>query len=77
MADAPSSTLVPPVTTTEPRRFYRSKSDRKVAGVCGGLARYFNQDPTIIRILWVVGTVVSVGAGVLAYLLFWIFTKEQ
>jgi phage shock protein PspC (stress-responsive transcriptional regulator) len=36
------------------KRLYRSTGDRKIAGVCGGLAEYFNVDPVIIRILWIV-----------------------
>jgi phage shock protein PspC (stress-responsive transcriptional regulator) len=48
-----------------------------VAGVCGGLARHFGQDPTLIRILWVVATLLSVGVGVVAYILLWAFTKER
>jgi phage shock protein PspC (stress-responsive transcriptional regulator) len=55
----------------------RTKNDQKLAGVCGGIARYFNIDPTLVRILWVIGTIVSLGAGVIGYLLFWIFTPEE
>jgi phage shock protein C len=36
------------------RKLYRSRSDRKLAGVCGGLAQYFNLDATLIRVLFVV-----------------------
>ena len=38
------------------RKLYRSKTDVKLAGVCGGLAEYFDIDVTIIRILWIVGS---------------------
>jgi phage shock protein C len=61
----------------EPKRFHRSSSDRVVAGVCGGLARYFGIDATLVRILWVVATVASVGLGLLAYVLLWAFTKSE
>lgn len=60
-----------------PRRFYREKSQRWLFGVCAGLGRYFNVDPMLVRILWVVGTIASVGLGVLAYLLVWLATEEQ
>jgi phage shock protein C len=53
------------------KRLYRSRRDRKIAGVCGGLAEYFNVDPTLIRILWAV-LVLSAGTGILAYILFWL-----
>jgi phage shock protein C len=36
------------------RKLYRSRTDRRLWGVCGGLARYFNMDPTIIRVLFVI-----------------------
>lgn len=41
----------------EPRKLYRTEgSDAMVAGVCGGIAEYFNIDPTIVRVLWVILT---------------------
>lgn len=49
------------------KRLYRSKTDEKIAGVCGGIAEYFNIDPTIIRLLWVLFCACG-GSGVLAYL---------
>ena len=51
-----------------PRRLYRSITDRKMAGVCGGLADYFGIDPVIARLVWVAVTVVSFGLGILLYL---------
>ncbi|HUR60928.1 MAG TPA: PspC domain-containing protein [Candidatus Thermoplasmatota archaeon] len=67
----------PSQTSTQAKRFFRSKSDRKLAGVCGGLAAYLNMDPTLVRILWVVLTIASFGVGVLAYLVFWMAAPEQ
>jgi phage shock protein PspC (stress-responsive transcriptional regulator) len=64
-------------TTGSPKRFFRSKTDRKLAGVCGGLAVYLNMDPTLVRILWVILTIASFGVGVLAYLVFWMAAPEQ
>jgi phage shock protein C len=60
----------------EPRKLYRSRDDRKVAGVCGGLAQYFNIDPTLIRVLFVVTALLG-GPGLLAYLLLWIVVPEE
>ena len=50
------------------KRLYRSRSDRMISGVCGGLANYFDIDPVIIRIVFVV-LVFGGGAGILAYLI--------
>jgi len=58
------------------KRLYRS-NDRKIAGVCGGIAEYFDVDPTLIRLVWVVFTVLSFGAGILAYILAWIVMPEK
>jgi len=54
-------------------RLVRSRTDKRIAGVCGGLAEYFEVDPTIMRVAWVVVSIV-VGAvvfGVVAYLVAW------
>ncbi len=50
------------------KRLYRSKNDRMIAGVCGGLGQYLGIDPTIIRLLFV-AAVLAGFAGVLAYLI--------
>ena len=54
--------------TNEIRRLYRSRDERMIAGVCGGLGEYFSIDPTLVRVLFVVAAVVG-GWGLLAYLL--------
>jgi phage shock protein C len=53
------------------RKLYRSQKEKMVAGVCGGLGEYLDIDPTLIRIIWVVVTLMG-GAGLLAYLVMWI-----
>jgi phage shock protein PspC (stress-responsive transcriptional regulator) len=55
-------------------RLSRSATDRKIAGVCGGLAEYFEVDSTPIRLLWIVLAVVpgALVGGLLAYLLAWV-----
>ena len=50
------------------RKLYRSRTDKKLCGVCGGLAEYFNVDSTIIRLAWVFGMFFA-GAGLLAYII--------
>jgi phage shock protein PspC (stress-responsive transcriptional regulator) len=59
------------------KKLYRSRSDKWLGGVAGGLAKYFNKDPILIRLLWVALTIVSVGAGVIAYILFWLFVDKE
>ncbi len=49
----------------------RRSEDRKVAGVCGGIGEQIGMDPNIVRLLWVLGTLLSFGGGVLAYILLW------
>ncbi len=50
------------------KRLYRSDRDRMICGVCGGLANYFNIDPTLIRLLWVL-LIFCAGTGILAYII--------
>ncbi|MBT4376498.1 PspC domain-containing protein [archaeon] len=58
------------------KRLYRSKKDRIIAGVCAGIGEYFNLDPVLIRLLWVIGTLIY-GAGILAYIIAWIIIPEK
>ena len=58
------------------KRLYRSKIERKIAGVCGGVAEYFDIDPTIIRLAWVIA-IFCAGGGILAYLLAMIIIPEK
>ena len=60
----------------EPRKLYRSRTNRQVAGVCGGLAQYFNLDATLIRILFVVLAVLG-GSGLLLYAAMWIIVPNE
>ena len=50
------------------KQLYKSNTDRKIAGVCGGIAEYFNIDPTLVRLLWVLFILLG-GSGVLAYII--------
>ena len=58
------------------KKLYRSRTERKIGGVCGGLAQYFNIDPTLVRLLFVLG-VIFVGGGLLAYLIMLIVVPEE
>lgn len=50
------------------KKLYRSERNRMIAGVCGGLAEYFDIDPVLVRLLWVAFTF-FVGSGILLYIL--------
>ena len=59
----------------EPKRLYRSKTQRMLCGVCGGIAEYFNIDPTLVRLAW---AIVSLGGpGLLLYLIAAIVVPEE
>lgn len=51
----------------EPRKLYKIEEDKKLCGVCGGVAEYFNIDPSIVRILWAVLSL-AYGFGILLYI---------
>lgn len=57
------------------KKFYLSRSDKKIGGVCGGLAEYFNIDSLILRIIFVV-LIIGYGCGLLAYLLIWLLAPK-
>ena len=55
--------------TKPPRRLTRSNRNKMIAGVCGGLAEYLNMDPTVVRVLYVLVSIVSAGfPGIVAYI---------
>jgi phage shock protein C len=58
------------------KKLYRSLENRKLAGVCGGLAEYFDIDPVMVRLVWVIFFLAG-GAGLLAYILAWIIVPEK
>lgn len=60
-----------------PRPLRRSRTDRQIAGVVGGLAEYFRIDPTLLRVAYVVGSIVSAAfPGLLVYLILWLLIPE-
>lgn len=52
----------------ENKRLYRSSTNCMIAGVCGGIGEYFNIDPTLVRLAWVIFSVLG-GSGILAYII--------
>ena len=54
------------------KRLYRSRSDNKISGVCGGLAEYFNIDPTIIRVIFIILLLPGGFPGLIPYVILWI-----
>ena len=58
------------------RKLYRSRTNRKLAGICGGLGRYFNVDATLLRVLFVLLAVLG-GSGLVLYLVLWIIIPSE
>ena len=59
------------------KKLYLSDSDRKIGGVCGGIGEYFDKDPTLIRILFILVILFSFGFGILAYLAMWLIIPKK
>jgi phage shock protein C len=59
------------------KRLMRSRKDKMIAGVCGGIADYFNLDPTLVRIIYVLVSIFSIAfPGILVYIILWIIIPE-
>jgi phage shock protein C len=67
--------LFTPVATS-PKKLVRSRTDRKIAGVCAGFADYLELDVTLVRILWLMLTLFA-GWGILGYLIAWIVMPQE
>ena len=60
------------------KKLVRSMSDRWIAGICGGIGEYFEIDPNVIRVVWVIVTVLTgFVAGIIIYILLWILLPEE
>ena len=57
------------------KRLYRSRKNKVLGGVCGGLGEYFDIDPSLIRLIWLL-VVFMGGSGVLIYIILWIVLPE-
>ena len=58
------------------KKLTKSRSNRMLCGVCAGIAEYFNMDPTVIRLLWVILTFFG-GSGILAYIIAAVIIPES
>ena len=59
-----------------PKQLFRSRRNRLLGGVCGGLAEYFNIDPTIMRIITALLTLLLGGLPIIVYILLWLIAPE-
>lgn len=67
----------PPPSGNANKRLVRSRDDRWLGGVCGGLASYFGIDANLVRLIVVLGTVLGFGSLALAYVVAWILMPEE
>jgi phage shock protein C len=72
----PPPPSTPPVDATGPRRLTRSRSDRVLGGVAGGIGRHLGIDPIIVRLAFV-AFVLAAGSGILAYIIAWIVIPDE
>lgn len=63
--------------SNEYKKLLKSRDSRMVCGVCGGIGKYFNIDPTLVRILWVIFSVASFGTGLIAYIIGAVIIPEE
>lgn len=73
----PTPEPTPAYRPAPPRRLVRRSDDKVIAGVCSGLAAYFNIDVTMVRLLTVLGAVFGLGSIVIVYVVLWAVMPEQ
>ncbi len=60
------------------KKLYRSKKNRMIAGICGGIGEYFDIDPTLVRVIYIIVSVFSVAfPGILVYLILWVIIPHS
>ena len=59
------------------KRLYLSRVNRKIGGVCGGIAEYFDKDPTIVRLAFIVLIILTHGLGLIAYFVMWLVMPKK
>jgi phage shock protein C len=69
--------MTPPPSAPTPKRLVRSRDDRWVAGVCGGVATYLGVDANLVRLVVVLGTILGFGSLAVAYIVAWILMPEE
>ncbi|MGD0236916.1 MAG: PspC domain-containing protein [Syntrophorhabdales bacterium] len=61
-----------------PKKLYRSNSNKLIAGICGGLAEYFGVDPTVMRVIYVILTLITgILLGIVLYLILWAIIPQK
>ena len=61
----------------EVKKLYRSRKDKMIAGICGGIGEIYSLDPTMIRLVYALITIFSAGTAILVYILGWIIIPEE
>ena len=61
----------------EQKKLVRTVDNRMICGVCGGVGKYFNVDPTLVRLIWVLASVLGAGSGLLIYIIAAIIIPEE
>ncbi len=61
----------------EPKKLYRSSTNKTICGVCGGLGEYLNIDPTLVRLIWILAAFGSCGTAVLVYIIAAVVMPEE
>ena len=69
--------MTPPPSAPAPKRLVRSRDDRWISGVCGGVGAYLGVDANIIRLVVVLGTILGLGSLAVAYVVAWILMPEE
>ena len=64
-------------SSTQSKKLYRSRTDRKIAGVCGGISKYFGVDVTIVRVLFLLLLLPGGLPGFVPYLILWLITPIE
>ena len=62
---------------SEPKKLYRSRTNRMLAGVCSGLGNFFGIDPTVVRLIFVAVTLLGFGSFLLIYVVLFIVVPEE
>ena len=65
------------IMTGKVKKLYLSETDKKIGGVCGGLAEYFAKDSTLFRLLFVVVALLTIGWGIVGYLAMWLVIPKK
>ncbi|MCI8599706.1 MAG: PspC domain-containing protein [Lachnospiraceae bacterium] len=59
------------------KRLTRSRTNKMICGICGGVGEYFNIDPTVIRLIWAVLSIGSLGTGIIVYIIASVIVPEE